>query len=327
MSLKDHPPQRTASKFISQEFQFLNHFDDEDNDSELQVDVDKKNDDEFTIVTYVDHNISGKVKNGYIDPVEKDFKSVGSDSGFLEPIIEINPVYEVNDESFERSEEIHKYQNSDDDDKTTEDSVINEHSFDEQGGEIDCDNKSITESDSAKVVEIADTNQNESNSVIIDGEKVDLRNTGAGIHRQSRTPTWKVNQTVVSEAFGFLKSEDGFCLSDELDDNLRISQECDRLEPASDDTGNELESKKSSISSSEQQRVDTENYGVCQESVDIENNGVCQETEVDSEIVESQEGPDKVSDLVKRRNKFKKKEKSETDDDGDSSDEDTGVYM
>ncbi|WAR15865.1 PKHA7-like protein [Mya arenaria] len=224
-------PVRTPSKMVSQAFSFLSSFEengDMDNyDTRPQIDTEKRHvqhisvnrngmkptvenglhtqithDDkncmkdgqtkpEFTIITYVENGDSNENHTSLSNS-----NHARDDSGYAE----INPVYEVNDED-DMGSDRQEYRAEQSPDGTV--------SIDNQGTEHKAQKQAQKDSvyEGSDNESVEKTTHSDRNSVVIEGEVVTLRKPLSPIDRQSRLPTWKVNQNVVSEAFGFLKLE------------------------------------------------------------------------------------------------------------------------
>lgn len=377
-----HRPARTATKYVSEAFSFLNTEDVDDNDETLQEnsiqietdnrqepvetngfssDSDNSHDqvknksqtrEEFKIITSLHDReplVNGEVNSDFKAKIAEHIKSdsgtefsivtyvensehVTGDSqeknqsfGWAgEKLLEINPVYEVTDDSEETvkgndasrdySENGIEHNEIERDDESMKDDVTEDTDYEVKDGKdemkafeetvVDYDESGIVNGSRSGSIDTVNGIVGERSSVVVDDEVVELRKSSGEVGpRQSRQPTWRKNQHFVSEAFGFLKEMDTEDEDDNGDLSLGLCNLCGQA-LSSDVEG----SKKSS-----------EGQSICRQ---------CETRQADSEILVNGETDD-VPELpepkpgITRRRKITQQS---GDDDGNSSDEDKGVY-
>ncbi|XP_060600459.1 uncharacterized protein LOC132753923 isoform X2 [Ruditapes philippinarum] len=272
---------------------------------------------EFSIVTFVenDHGEKRGVKGENFGKIKRG-------------LIEINPVYEVNDDLIADNEVVGVNDGSQG--NTEETSSENQTSkLDKDAGNSN-DDVSTGENGTSITKEGINT---ERLSVVIDDEVVELRKSPDVVRsRQSRQPTWRKNQHVVSEAFNFLTDIDTQDLDTVTDSvlingfSVKTCSECGQNLTHDDkisveDQGQLLckhcESKHTE--KGEVTKIKAESgkvNGLDSEAGEV--NGVNGETDDVGELPDSKPGITRKRRLVPQNN---------TDnDDGNSSDEDKGVY-
>lgn len=252
--------------------------------------------DEFAIVDFVDKNEAEKDVLQELQEKETDGKAVTATRPF-----EINPVYEVAGDDFQELKPNH-----------LDHGVPLEHS------------KELGDPTSSVTVENKDDKELV-RSVVISGEEVKLRQS-LGEKSSCRQPTWKVNQKLVSEAFDFLKVENGFTDSAFIE-NINL-QQCEEKHSLTD-SGFEQPDKKAEspvkdlTADSTVSLSDTSCNGTADKIYDV---GI----HIDSSFVSSDDADKKDDEGLKIVNKQRRKKKGSAqpknshDDDVGSSDEDKG---
>lgn len=233
-------------------------------------------------------------------------KSVSSNIDGISKVIEFNSVYEVTDDALQELEanlNEDKAKLCENEAKLSENSKIANDFGDHSGSVTD-------ENENGQKVRL---------SVIVDGEEVELRQSSAD-KRAFRQPTWKVNQKVVSEVFGFLQDENGNTESVFSEDSgFSDSKVTDCL------TDNDYKQRGIEV---EGQLTDSTTDHTDNHSDKLSNG-----TNIDSSLTKKDYGNsrDLVGELrnIKRRGRHKQSDHSESgnddDDDGCSSDEDKGM--
>jgi len=324
---------RTPSRYVSQAFGFLNTYDEDvlhvtdasDEFVETVVAVERLGAVNRFVKRFENGNVIPKSNGDSVEKLEdamEDEKATATDSvdKYAENQRETKVTHNVSEETFETSTqagpisatlfEINPVYDVTDDYLHGLGSKPSEIS--DTGTVVDTDiHKQDQINDRVDVI-LEETEPAVRHSVIVEGDEVELRQSPPG-KRCSRRITWKVNQNIVSEAFGFLKDEINSGIIESVDNDL---------------TNEHIDNLEQSVSDSDRGNVDVEIQSGESLNISADASGDIVDA-LDEQDDNSVNENDKVGELkeVKRRGRRKRSNQSDSsnEDEGDSSDDDKGI--
>lgn len=179
--------------------------------------------------------------------------------------------------------------------------------------------------------------ENERRSVVIDGQEVELRQplTDKSYDRKSRQSSWQKNHHAISEAFDFLQEFRDSSVSDdqrisgsgcENDEESKIKEQLTDAEVKDVDTSNDVNKPDCCADVLSEESEVLEEASLSGKNAQVESLRQADSEASISGGSETEEVGELKGRVPRRRNKGAGESTDNGDDDGGSSDEDTGVY-